>query len=325
MILKYSPPYEELIFAIRYLSLPLKYIEQDTDITLDTEEGTSSGMLQILAELQKLCLCEPHDITLLNADTIKDINKIHNTPAKSYLKTLFSNQDPCKDENKPSHIHLMAYVNKKSFSIADILLFAKTYKALLEGMKLDAKESEWFYEFQESLDKKMCFKKMHEFDFKFLKIRIGKIIKIENHPEADRLFIEEVSFEDEKRTIVSGLRSYYKEEDLLGKYCLFLVNLKKSKLKGIESQGMILCVKNGENIKVLEAPCDKEGLEVRLNEEGIDVVKHWCSRILDGKSEIFKSIMARLKTENYVMKFDGISLSVNNQEIRSEFKDGDVS
>ncbi|MDR2305302.1 MAG: methionine--tRNA ligase [Treponema sp.] len=86
-----------------------------------------------------------------------------------------------------------------------------------------------------------------------LDLRVAKIVKIERHPKADKLYIEtlEIGNADgtfEERVIVSGLVPFYKEEGLLGKHIIVAYNLKAAKLRGVESKGMLLAASdmNGE-------------------------------------------------------------------------------
>jgi methionyl-tRNA synthetase len=72
-----------------------------------------------------------------------------------------------------------------------------------------------------------------------LDIRVGKVIEAEDHPDADRLTILRVDV-GEERQIVAGLRGYYESGELVGKKVVVFVNLKPVKLRGIESQGMVL-------------------------------------------------------------------------------------
>ncbi|EIJ89289.1 hypothetical protein NEPAR06_0786 [Nematocida parisii] len=83
-------------------------------------------------------------------------------------------------------------------------------------------------------------------DFYKLVILSGKIESIMDHPEADTLFIENVDFKTEKRTIVSGLKGKFEKSRLLDACCLFTVNLKSVSFKGTKSFGMILFGKSQE-------------------------------------------------------------------------------
>ncbi|KAM6959313.1 tyrosine--tRNA ligase, cytoplasmic [Aplochiton taeniatus] len=75
-----------------------------------------------------------------------------------------------------------------------------------------------------------------------LDIRVGKIISVEKHPDADSLFLEKIDVgEAEPRTVVSGLVAYVSQEDLQDRMVLLLCNLKAQKMRGIESQAMLLC------------------------------------------------------------------------------------
>jgi methionyl-tRNA synthetase len=76
---------------------------------------------------------------------------------------------------------------------------------------------------------------------RLIDLRVAKIVKIERHPKADKLYIE--TLDDGTgvpRVIVSGLVPFYKEEELLGKSIVLVSNLKAAKLRGVESRGMLL-------------------------------------------------------------------------------------
>lgn len=77
-------------------------------------------------------------------------------------------------------------------------------------------------------------------DFAKLDLRVGLIKEVEDHPNADKLLVLKVSFGDEERTIVAGLKANYGKEDLEGKKAVFVYNLEPVVLRGIESQGMIM-------------------------------------------------------------------------------------
>ena len=84
-----------------------------------------------------------------------------------------------------------------------------------------------------------------------LEIRVGKIIEISKHPEADNLYVESVDVgESTPRTIVSGLVEYCPIESLLHQQVIVLCNLKPRALKGITSYGMLLCSSNSDHTKV---------------------------------------------------------------------------
>lgn len=77
-------------------------------------------------------------------------------------------------------------------------------------------------------------------DFVKLDMRIGTVLTCEKMPKADRLLVLEVDLGFEKRTIVSGLAKHFSPEELIGKQVTVVANLAPRKLRGVESQGMIL-------------------------------------------------------------------------------------
>ncbi|KAM9242688.1 tyrosine--tRNA ligase, cytoplasmic [Dugong dugon] len=75
-----------------------------------------------------------------------------------------------------------------------------------------------------------------------LDIRVGKIISVEKHPDADSLYVEKIDVgEAEPRTVVSGLVQFVPKEELQDRLVVVLCNLKPQKMRGVESQGMLLC------------------------------------------------------------------------------------
>lgn len=83
-------------------------------------------------------------------------------------------------------------------------------------------------------------------DFAKMDIRIGTILEAEKMPKADKLLILKVDTGIDKRTIVSGIAQSFAPEEIIGKKVTVLVNLAPRKLRGVESQGMILMVENSE-------------------------------------------------------------------------------
>ncbi len=103
-------------------------------------------------------------------------------------------------------------------------------------------------------------------------IRVGKIIEVWPHEESDKLWCEKVDLGDaEPRQILSGLRKFYKKEDMQDQLVLVLCNLKKRNLVGVPSHGMVLCASNAEHTEV-EFVVPPEGAKVgeRVMFEGYD-------------------------------------------------------
>ena len=102
-------------------------------------------------------------------------------------------------------------------------------------------------------------------DFAKLDIRIGTVLEAVKVPKADKLLKLTIDTGLDKRTIVSGIAEHYKAEDLVGKQVALLVNLAPRKLRGIESQGMILSAENPEGKLSLISSWDifENGSEVK--------------------------------------------------------------
>ena len=84
-----------------------------------------------------------------------------------------------------------------------------------------------------------------------VKLNVGKILEVKRVEGANKLYCLSVDLGSETRTIVSGLVPYYKEEELVGKNVVVVTNLKPAKLRGIESNGMLLAAGDGDVVKLL--------------------------------------------------------------------------
>ena len=98
-----------------------------------------------------------------------------------------------------------------------------------------------------------------------VKLKVGQILKVERIEKADKLYKLTVDLGTEKRTIVSGLVKYYKEEELLNKQVVVVSNLKPAKLRGVESQGMLLAAGDDDIVKLLVLDNNAGSLENGTN------------------------------------------------------------
>lgn len=103
-------------------------------------------------------------------------------------------------------------------------------------------------------------------DFMKVEMKTGKVIAIDDHPNADKLYV--VTIEDgpeSTRTVCAGLKGIYEKDQLLGKQVVFVANLKPRKLRGIMSEGMILAADDGDGkVSVLTLDSDMPtGSQVR--------------------------------------------------------------
>lgn len=91
-------------------------------------------------------------------------------------------------------------------------------------------------------------------DFSKMDIRVGTILEAEKVPKADKLLKLLIDTGIDKRTVVSGIAGSYKAEDIIGQQVSILINLAPRKIKGIESQGMILMAENNKGELSFVAP-----------------------------------------------------------------------
>lgn len=94
-----------------------------------------------------------------------------------------------------------------------------------------------------------------------LDLRVGRIINAKKHPDADALYVEEIDLgEDKPRTVVSGLVRFVPIEQMQNRLVVCLCNLKPAKMRGIESQAMVMCASTLEKVEILEVdPACKPG------------------------------------------------------------------
>lgn len=88
----------------------------------------------------------------------------------------------------------------------------------------------------------------------FLKVKmvVGEIIDVKNHPNADKLYLLKIDLKTEVRQVVAGLKKFYTKEELLNKKIVMVANLKPAKLRGEVSEGMLLAAESDKNtVKLL--------------------------------------------------------------------------
>ena len=94
-------------------------------------------------------------------------------------------------------------------------------------------------------------------DFGKMQFQVGEIIACEEVKKSRKLLCSQVKIGSQVKQIVSGIKAYYKPEDMVGKKVMVLVNLKPAKLAGVLSEGMLLCAENDKGELALVTP-DKD-------------------------------------------------------------------
>ena len=172
----------------------------------------------------------------------------------------FQNKEPwklVKEDKEKTHKIVGLCVNiVKNLSILIQPIFPSFSARLQE--QLGVKELKWEdidFKFEnkklnkpEILIKKMAEEAKEEFP---LDLRVAQIDFVEDHPDADKLYVLKINLGKERRQLVAGLRQYYKKEQLLNKKVIVVANLEHAKLRGVRSEGMLLAADNGKDVGVL--------------------------------------------------------------------------
>ena len=148
-------------------------------------------------------------------------------------------------------------------------------------------------------------------DFSKMDLRVGTIVDAWNHPDSEKLIVEEIEVgEDEPRQIVSGLRAFYEAKDIKGKKCLVVANLPTSKLGGVASAGMVLCGSKDDKavVEILEPPADAEDGE-RAFVEGFDGDAATPNQVK--KKKLWPPVADKLKLVDGVATFDGATIATS--------------
>jgi aminoacyl tRNA synthase complex-interacting multifunctional protein 1 len=164
-----------------------------------------------------------------------------------------------------------------------------------------------------------------------LDIRVGRITKVWEHPEADKLYCEEIDVgEDEPRQIASGLKPFMSADEMEGRLVLVLCNLKARKMLGFASHGMVLCASNADHteVKLVNPPVDaKIGERVTVpdfdfeGEAGVPMKENPM-----GKKKIFDKLAPFLVTNKHgVPEFLGRPFVTSAGVCVSSISDGNVA
>jgi len=156
---------------------------------------------------------------------------------------------------------------------------------------------------------KIELKKKEEFP---ANLRVAKITEAKPHPDADKLVVLQIDLGDEKRQIVAGIRKSYDIDELIGRKIVVVTNLKPAKLRGYESNGMLLAGSWGEEIKLLEPKLSEIGAQVYF--EGLESKKERIT--IEQFSEI------KMKTKNKRVVLGHKVLKTDKEEIFIDIEDG---
>ncbi len=209
-----------------------KYIDETSPWALAKDESQKERLNEVLFNLLEgirigSILMEP-----FMPETSKKVYEQINTSLTSYdsIQT-FGNYECNKVTDKPEVL----------FARLDA---EKTMEEVHEYLKKDEKVIEHLPEI--SID-----------DFAKVELRVGEVIESKKHEKADKLLVSKIDIGGEVRQIVSGIAKIIKPEDFVGKKVIVVTNLKPATIRGVESQGMVLCGENGDDIEIITSTLPK--------------------------------------------------------------------
>jgi len=146
-------------------------------------------------------------------------------------------------------------------------------------------------------------------------LKVATIESVEDHPNADKLYVLKVKLGEETRSLVAGLNEYYSKEDLLNRKIVVVTNLKQAVIRGAKSQGMLLTAERDGKPNLLSAPKASSGDSVfaeglESTELKIDIDKFYSLGLsVEGKRIFYEDrILKTSKAEIVVDADDGTKI-----------------
>ena len=149
-----------------------------------------------------------------------------------------------------------------------------------------------------------------------LNLKVAEIIEVKDHPNADKLYVLQINLGTEKKQLVAGIKEFYSKNELKNKKIIVVTNLKHAKLRGIESQGMLLAAEDNKgNVGLLTVKQSEPGDDVRFG------------NLENSNKELSFDSFQKLKIESRQGKvfFNDLKLKTDKEAISVEkVKDGKV-
>lgn len=150
-------------------------------------------------------------------------------------------------------------------------------------------------------------------DISRLDLRVGKIVEVDKHPDADALYVEKIDCGDESgpRTVISGLVKHVPLEEMKDRQVVVLCNLKPAKMRGILSEAMVMCASSEQKVELIRppegaAPGDKVTFEGYEGEPDAQ---------LNPKKKIWEQIAPDIKTDSEgVANYKGVPFALASKE-----------
>jgi len=213
--------------------------------------------------------------------------------------------------NASKRIRVMLNVSELKWSDLSKLNIKPGHKISIPRILFDKIEDETVKEFR----LKFGGKKTETENVMPIDLRVAEILSVEDHPDAEKLYVLKLNLGDEERQLVAGLKSYYSKEDLVGKKIVIVSNLEYAKLRGVLSQGMLLAADNSNDVGILYVNDSKPGEAVFC--EGYKVKSE--------KISYKEFISLDIKCKDGKIYYDGSVLKTKNETVKVErVIDGDV-
>ena len=143
-------------------------------------------------------------------------------------------------------------------------------------------------------------------------LKVAEIKEVEDHPDAEKLFVMKIDLGCEQRQLVAGLRQRFSADELVGKHIVVVTNLEHATLRGKKSEGMLLAAEKDNVVKIIETKNSKPGDRVYI--EGFN----------DNGSIISFKVFSAAKREvkNKKVLINGQELKTVNETIQIDMPDG---
>lgn len=148
--------------------------------------------------------------------------------------------------------------------------------------------------------------------FSKLNLKVARIEEVQNHPNADKLYVLKLNAGSEQRQLVAGMKEFYKPEELKGRLIVFVSNLKPAMLRGVESQGMMLAGEKDGKVKALDPGSAEPGDQVYV--EG--VTPNTAQITIDDFQKV------SLTTKSQIVYYGERQLKTHNGPVKVELGDG---
>ncbi len=209
-----------------------KYIDETMPWQLGKEEDKKENLNAVLYNLLEMLRNVAIMVSPVMPDTANSIcREINVSLATSFDALVYGNIKEYKVSKKPSPIYMRLDVDES----------VKEVKKMFESKEAKPEVTE------EKPEEKVELIGIE--DFMKVDLKVGTIESCEKHPKADRLLVSQINLGEKTVQIVSGVADYYNPDEIIGTQVVVVTNLKPVKLRGVQSEGMVLCAKDDEGLK----------------------------------------------------------------------------